>query len=99
MRAVVAGIKYRSRDGTVHTSADTFRAIGSLTFEQLSSLRHRGAFTSVSLTFATCCQLSKYLDEPTGTTGQAEALLNQWYQVSTCRAARPKASLTNPRAR
>ncbi|KAI9782363.1 MAG: hypothetical protein M1839_005236 [Geoglossum umbratile] len=32
------------------------KAIGQLTFTQLAELRHRGAFSTVSSTFATCCQ-------------------------------------------
>ncbi|CAL3968679.1 unnamed protein product [Diplocarpon coronariae] len=39
-------------------SVEVFHQIGQLSFEQLSSLRHRGAFSTVTLTFATCCQMA-----------------------------------------
>ncbi|KAH8673677.1 putative death-receptor fusion protein-domain-containing protein [Xylariales sp. PMI_506] len=56
---------------------DAFDTIGNLTFAQLSNLRHRGAFTSVSQTFTSCCQLSKYF--PRSST-DAEHFLNKWYK-------------------
>ncbi|CAD6505358.1 BgTH12-00849 [Blumeria graminis f. sp. triticale] len=34
-----------------------FSIIGDITFDQLSKLRHRGALSTVSLTFITCCEL------------------------------------------
>ncbi|PVH78131.1 hypothetical protein DL98DRAFT_258029 [Cadophora sp. DSE1049] len=34
----------------------TFVQIANLSFEQLTTLRHRGAFSTVTLTFAACCQ-------------------------------------------
>jgi hypothetical protein len=40
-------------------SYEVFESIGCLTFEQLSTLRHRGAFSAVSQTFATCCQVAQ----------------------------------------
>lgn len=48
---------------------------------QLSTLRHRGAFTTVSQTFAVCCQQSKNL-ESRGSTG---TLVMAWYNVSFTR--------------
>lgn len=67
-----------------------FEQIGSLTYQQLKDLRHRGAFSTVTLTFARCCQLTQsYTIE-----GSKKQLLKQWYagaiacinkQVSTTR--------------
>ncbi|KAI1004258.1 hypothetical protein K3495_g3956 [Podosphaera aphanis] len=37
---------------------DVFAKIGDLSFEKLSTLRHRGAFSTVSLTFSVCCKLA-----------------------------------------
>jgi hypothetical protein len=54
--------------------------MGNLTFEQLSTLRHRGAFTTVSSTFATCCQQTKHLGP--ADTANGESLLDAWYKVS-----------------
>ncbi|RYP64049.1 hypothetical protein DL770_009258 [Monosporascus sp. CRB-9-2] len=63
--------------GLLTLSRDSFERIGRLTFEELSNLRHRGAFTTVTQTFASCCQLVKYFPAPT--TEQA-SLLDEWYQ-------------------
>ncbi|KAJ8058763.1 hypothetical protein OCU04_011752 [Sclerotinia nivalis] len=59
MRTVVTKAKDRHHDGSLVMSSELFTRAGNLTFEQLSSLRHRGAFSTVSLTFARCCQLSQ----------------------------------------
>lgn len=80
MRIIVIGTKYRSRRDSVCPSREVFEIIGDLTFEQLSTLRHRGAFATVSLTFATCCQLSKDLVESSRSDESEEALLVRWYQ-------------------
>uniref|UniRef100_A0A0D2XDB7 DUF2428 domain-containing protein n=1 Tax=Fusarium oxysporum (strain Fo5176) TaxID=660025 RepID=A0A0D2XDB7_FUSOF len=59
-----------------------------------ASLRHRGAFTTVALTFSTCCQLVKHLDQAKAGAEGGTTLLEQWYagtleainaQVSTTR--------------
>jgi hypothetical protein len=57
---------------------EVFHAAGALSFEQLSSLRHRGAFSTVSLTFGRCCQLTQE-DSIIGYPGAS--LLKEWYQV------------------
>ncbi|KAH9900343.1 putative death-receptor fusion protein-domain-containing protein [Xylariomycetidae sp. FL2044] len=56
---------------------ENFRVLGRLTFDQLSNLRHRGAFTTVSQTFTTCCQLVENF--PTQS-DEARGLLEEWYQ-------------------
>ncbi|KAH7329221.1 putative death-receptor fusion protein-domain-containing protein [Stachybotrys elegans] len=90
MKAIIVSIKNQSQSGHVIPSQDAFRRIGNLTFEQLTNLRHRGAFTTVSSTFASCCQQSKHLVQEEG----SESLLDIWYkgtmdtiflQVSTTR--------------
>ncbi|RYP50459.1 hypothetical protein DL768_004051 [Monosporascus sp. mg162] len=63
--------------GLLTLPRNSFERIGRLTFEELSNLRHRGAFTTVTQTFASCCQLVKYFPAPT--TEQA-TLLDEWYQ-------------------
>ncbi|KAH7041120.1 putative death-receptor fusion protein-domain-containing protein [Microdochium trichocladiopsis] len=65
-------------ESKIKPSADaraSFEIIGRLTFQELSNLRHRGAFTTVSQTFATCCQLVQYF--PVESNGAN--LLNEWY--------------------
>lgn len=70
-------IKDRSREGSIHPPTQLFERVGKLTFQQLSDLRHRGAFTTVALTFATCCQMTKGLPETEG----EPSILDVWYQV------------------
>ncbi|XWW97598.1 hypothetical protein V2A60_005582 [Cordyceps javanica] len=90
MRIMILAIRNKSRKGAVTPSNDVYLGIGRLTFEQLSSLRHRGAFTNVSATFSACCQQSKHLEQAEGD----EDVLLTWYngamdainsQVSTTR--------------
>ena len=54
---------------------EDFRDIGSLCFDQLSMLRHRGAFSTVCQTFALCCQRC-------GTASEQDVydLPRTWYQ-------------------
>ncbi|KAM6526770.1 hypothetical protein FSOLCH5_002855 [Fusarium solani] len=93
LRTLILPIKQRSREGKIFPSREVYERIGNLTFTQLANLRHRGAFATVALTFSTCCQLVKHLDQ-----GEAGAegpdLLETWYngtldaiyaQVSTTR--------------
>ncbi|KAK1987233.1 putative death-receptor fusion protein-domain-containing protein [Colletotrichum cereale] len=80
MRVMVLPLKTKAKEGTLRPSTELFTAVGSLTFDQLSSLRHRGAFNTVSLSFATCCQLVKHLDDPKAGHGGEETLLDLWYK-------------------
>lgn len=93
MRALILSIKQTSKSGRIHPSREVYERIGNLSFTQLSTLRHRGAFTTVSLTFATCCQFVKHLDQE-AEDQQTPTLLEKWYngtmdaivaQVSTTR--------------
>lgn len=81
MRTLILPIKQRSREGKIFPSREVYERIGNLTFTQLASLRHRGAFATVALTFSTCCQLVKHLDQ--GDAGiEGPDLLEAWYNVS-----------------
>lgn len=81
MRTLIVPIKQRSREGKIFPSREVYERIGNLTFTQLASLRHRGAFATVALTFSTCCQLVKHLDQ--GDAGaEGPDLLETWYNVS-----------------
>ncbi|KAL5361084.1 putative death-receptor fusion protein-domain-containing protein [Aspergillus floccosus] len=56
------------------SSAD-YEKLGSTSFTQLAELRHRGAFSTVSQTFATCClRCGQSKDQ------QISALPGRWYQ-------------------
>lgn len=78
MRTIILTIQNRSRNGLIIPSKEVFESIGNLTFTQLATLRHRGAFTTVSSTFATCCQQTKYLQLEQN----ERTLLDIWYEVS-----------------
>jgi hypothetical protein len=78
LRVVASNARSRSGAGLIKPPQDLFEIIGNLTFEQLSNLRHRGAFTTVSQTFTGCCQLVKCYAPAAN---QQESLLDQWYKV------------------
>ncbi|KAF4824014.1 hypotheticall protein [Colletotrichum tropicale] len=76
MRVMVLPLKSKPQPETLRPSNALFTTVGTLTFTQLSSLRHRGAFNTVSLSFATCCQLVKHLD---ASDDGSQNLLDVWY--------------------
>ncbi|CAM1505583.1 Fc.00g112200.m01.CDS01 [Cosmosporella sp. VM-42] len=92
MRTLVQPVRQRGCEGKIHPPREVFEIVGNLSFHQLASIRHRGAFSTVAATFATCCQLVKHLDQ--GDASDQETLLEIWYkgtldaifsQVSTTR--------------
>ncbi|KAI9768015.1 MAG: hypothetical protein M1840_005327 [Geoglossum simile] len=66
------------------------KTVSQLTFVQLAELRHRGAFSTVSLTFAACCQ--RCFKEK-----NAGQLLHLWYQ-DALNCIRNQASTTTRRS-
>ncbi|KAL8949925.1 MAG: hypothetical protein Q9222_004014 [Ikaeria aurantiellina] len=54
-----------------------YREFGELAFTQLENLRHRGAFSTVSQTFAVCCIRCAQSED-----SRTQALLDEWYQKS-----------------
>ncbi|KOS18604.1 tRNA (cytidine(32)-2'-O)-methyltransferase non-catalytic subunit TRM732 [Escovopsis weberi] len=76
MRTLALAMRNKSKPGMVTPSRSLFEEIGNLTFDQLASLRHRGAFTTVAATFATCCQLTRHLEPIEG----EEPILKVWYR-------------------
>ncbi|CRK30383.1 hypothetical protein BN1708_000914 [Verticillium longisporum] len=82
MRAMIVSLKSKAREGDLRPSVATFSAFGQLTFDQLTNLRHRGAFSTVSLTFATCCQLVQYSGGKPDWVPEGETLLDVWYKGS-----------------
>ncbi|KAG5930390.1 hypothetical protein E4U42_001636 [Claviceps africana] len=89
MRTMILTIANRGREGRIIPSKEVFERIGNLTFTQLASLRHRGAFTTVSATFATCCQQTKHLELEE----MEMPLLQVWYD-GTMKAIYSQASTT-----
>jgi hypothetical protein len=82
MRILIVPVKQRHPQGRICPSREAYERIGNLSFTQLASLRHRGAFTTVALTFSTCCQLVKYLNQGQDGDESGTTLLEQWYTVS-----------------
>ena len=77
MKAIVLGAKNYVGKEHIYPSQDVFSAIGNLSFEQASTLRHRGALTAVSQMFTTSCQMSRHYRND----NSSESLLHVWYQV------------------
>ncbi|KAI1268651.1 hypothetical protein F5Y18DRAFT_376294 [Xylariaceae sp. FL1019] len=77
MRAIASNARYNRALGFLAPSQQNFENIGRLTFEQLSNLRHRGAFSTVSQTFTTCCQLVQTVQVEAG---DKTDLLEEWYK-------------------
>jgi hypothetical protein len=78
MRTIVSKTNSNWSNGSAILPNEIFIGIGDLTFEQLSTLRHRGAFSTVSLTFTKCCQLTQH-HAPSDKSSYE--LLYKWYQV------------------
>ncbi|CAK7233882.1 hypothetical protein SCUCBS95973_008746 [Sporothrix curviconia] len=94
MRAIVMHLRFSRVRGTLTPDRPVFERIGNLAFEQLSTLRHRGALTTVAQTFTLCCQLAQDPMVTAPGTPQDETLVSIWYkgtldcirsQVSTTR--------------
>lgn len=73
MRIIILALKYSGRETSLYPSPELFERIGTLTSTQLATLRHRGAFTAVSATFAACCQRTKFIQD------EGRSYLAEWY--------------------
>lgn len=61
--------------GELGMTKSDFETIGVASFTQLAELRHRGAFSTVSQTFATCCLRCGQSSDP-----EIASLPQRWYQ-------------------
>jgi hypothetical protein len=79
VQALLRKVDVPLSNGTSFLNFELFKQLGNLTFEQLSNLRHRGAFSTVATTFSVCCKLtqSKSLAQSGG-----PGLLREWHDVS-----------------
>lgn len=77
MKTMILGAKNYVGMEQIWPSKEIFIAIGTLSFQQASTLRHRGALTTVSQTFASSCQMSRYYSS----SNPSDSLLNVWYKV------------------
>lgn len=78
MRIIAQNARNNRALGFFAPTWQNFEDIGNLTFDELSNLRHRGAFSTVSQTFTACCQLVQFIPAHQD---HAITLLNQWYDV------------------
>lgn len=78
MRTIVGNLRFDRATGHLLPSPEMVRGAGNLAFTQLSRLRHRGAFSSVSLTFTCCCQHSQ--SHAVEVSAENQSLLGKWYQ-------------------
>jgi hypothetical protein len=99
MKIVVSGLRTRGLSPALLPPLDVFNDIGELTFNQLASLRHRGAFTTVSSTFTTCCQITQTLRTVYSDLPGSENHLRRWYQVSRSAQSPLRATYVNHRIR
>ncbi|OGM51318.1 HEAT repeat protein [Aspergillus bombycis] len=62
--------------GELGLTKGDFETVGVASFTQLAELRHRGAFSTVSQTFATCCLRCGQSSDP-----EIASLPHRWYQL------------------
>jgi len=74
LNATMANVTY-GPDGVDGLALADFEKVGQTSFTQLAELRHRGAFSTVSNTFATCCSRCSKTSEPS-----IQELPRKWYQ-------------------
>ena len=76
MHSLIAGSQHsRTIQSFQHRHYKTF---GDLAFTELRELRHRGAFSTVSQTFADCCIRCVETKD-----SETQALPREWYKVKT----------------
>jgi hypothetical protein len=79
IQAMIQKAQLPDVDGTPLLSFEEFKALAGITYDQLSSLRHRGAISTVTTTFENCCRMTQH--KAIKSAGGDE-LLNQWFEVS-----------------
>ncbi|KAI1735552.1 putative death-receptor fusion protein-domain-containing protein [Xylaria scruposa] len=77
LRTIAQTACHDRKQGFLAPSRQNFEDIGNLTFDELSNLRHRGAFSTVSQTFTACCQLVNCISAEQN---NGVDLLQQWYK-------------------
>lgn len=77
VQALVRKLTVKTSGGQPFLPFSSFEKLGNLTFEQLSTLRHRGAFSTVSLTFTQVCRATQ---TPCIISQGGSELLDSWYQ-------------------
>lgn len=80
MRTIVGNLKLGHTEGYLLPTPEVFSRAGNLACTQLSTLRHRGAFSSVSLNFTCCCQHAQ--DPRVVSPADRNPLLGTWYKTA-----------------
>ncbi|KAI9762967.1 MAG: hypothetical protein M4579_000030 [Chaenotheca gracillima] len=75
LRCIASKTPFDPRKEVSILSRDDVKKIGNLSFRELADLRHRGAFSTVSQTFAACCQRCS-----TSQDQELSQLPEQWYK-------------------
>lgn len=84
MNFMVTNIGYSSLASDSGFRYEDFQKLGNLAFTQLAELRHRGAFSSVSQTFAACCRKCAQANQsshPQIKNSPISRLPAHWYKV------------------
>ena len=77
LKAIVSNKRYGYSYAKEALALEDYKAIGGLSFIQLAEIRHRGAFSTVSQTFASCCNRCA-----TSTDSAIADLPRNWYKVN-----------------
>ncbi|GMG25342.1 unnamed protein product [Aspergillus oryzae] len=78
LHGYVSALRTYGPTGELGLTKSDFEMIGVASFTQLAELRHRGAFSTVSQTFATCCLRCGQSSDP-----EIASLPHNWYQVTS----------------
>ena len=76
MQTMVENAGYGHNETTSRMTYQDYKVIGDLSLNQLNQLRHRGAFSTVARTFASCCIQCARSEDP-----KVASLPMFWYQV------------------
>ncbi|KAJ9608869.1 hypothetical protein H2200_006640 [Cladophialophora chaetospira] len=72
-----SSVVLQSLIAVIEPSQKLFQALGDLCMDQLISLRHRGAFSTVAQTFSLCCERVR-----SSIDGSMRDLIRDWYRVA-----------------
>ena len=88
LHATLTNITYGPA-GVYGLGRSDFEKIGMMSFTQLAELRHRGAFSTVSQTFAACCERCSSSDKE-----DLKALPRKWYREASAKIFESASKLT-----
>ncbi|OBT87037.1 hypothetical protein VE02_03681 [Pseudogymnoascus sp. 03VT05] len=77
IQAILRKVNIKTSDKEPFLTSKVLQHVGNLTFVQLASLRHRGAFSTVTTTFSLCCKVTQ--SKSYNGIGGGPALLRLWH--------------------